>query len=85
MAKTNVNMVKKALHRDRIKVNPSPRKVKSINNCKFTDVKLVKVYSFTLLKWFITIEVFNQKVKKESNIMTKNFTMSLFNILVTIV
>ena len=85
MANTSVNMGKRTLHRSRIKVNPPARKVKSNNNCKFTNVKIVKNYSFTFLKCFITIEVFNQKVKKELNIMTENFTMSFFNILVTIV
>lgn len=85
MTNTSVNMVKKALHRERIRVNPPPRRTQSTNNRKFTGVKIVKDYSFTFLSWFVTIEVFNQRVKKELNIMTKDFTMSLFNILVTIV
>lgn len=85
MTNTSVSMVKKALHRERIRVNPPPRRTQSTNNRKFTGVKIVKDYSFTFLSWFVTIEVFNQRVKKELNIMTKDFTMSLFNILVTIV
>ena len=85
MAKTNVTMVKKALHRARIKVNPPPPKVKSTNNRKFTDVKIVKNYSFTFLSWLITIEFFNQSVRKELNNLNENYTMSLFNILITIV
>ena len=85
MTNTSVSMVKKALHWERIRVNPPPRKDQLTNNCKFTDVKIVKNYSFTFFSWLITIEVFNQRVKKELNNTNENFTMSLFNILITIV
>lgn len=85
MANTSVSMVKKAFHRERIRVNPPPRKVKLNNNRKFTGVKIVKNYSFTFLSWFITIEIFNQLVRKELNNLNENYTISLFNILITIV
>lgn len=85
MASIDVNMVKRDLHGERIKVNPPPRKTKSTNNRKFTDVKIVKYYSFTFLSWFVTIEFFNQMVRKELNNLNENYTMSLFNILITIV
>jgi len=85
MTNTSVSMVKKALHRERIRVNPPPRRTQSTNNRKFTGVKIVKDYSFTFLSWFVTIEFFNQLVRKELNNSNKNYTMSLFNILITIV